>query len=90
MRAVNMAAAIVVASLALLPSTAPAEAQQEKRATKQKAKKQAKRPAQKPAGTWSGDGTPSCNNSILWVDAQCRRADGKLCTVGEESLLNCI
>ncbi|MFM9847194.1 MAG: hypothetical protein ACKVP3_08535 [Hyphomicrobiaceae bacterium] len=90
MRAVNVAVAIAVASLALLPSTAPAEAQQEKRATKQKAKKQAKRPAPKPASTWGGDGIPSCNFGILWVDSHCRRADGKICTVGEEDLLNCI
>lgn len=90
MRAVNVGVAIIVAFMVLLPSTAPAEAQQEKRATKQKAKKQAKRPTQKPAGTWGGDGLQSCNYGILWVDSQCRRADGKICTVGEESLLNCI
>jgi hypothetical protein len=90
MRSVNVGVAIVVAFLVLIPSTAPAEAQQEERATKQKAKKQAKRSAQKPASTWGGDGIQSCNYGILWVDSPCRRADGKICTVGEEDLLNCI
>ena len=90
MRAVNVGLAIVVAFLVLLVPTAPAEAQQEERPAKQKAKKQAKRPAQKPASTWSGDGIPSCSNGILWVDSQCRRADGKICMVGEEELVNCI
>ena len=90
MRAAKVGLAIVVAFLFLIPLAASGEAQQEKRATKQKVKKQAKRPAQKPAGTWSGDGIPSCNSGILWVDSQCRRADGKICMVGEEALLNCI
>lgn len=94
MRAVKLAVAIVVASLALPLSPVPADAQQERRALKHKTKKhktkkQAKRPAQKPASAWSGDGIPSCSG-ILWVDSQCRRADGKICMVGDEDLHNCI
>jgi hypothetical protein len=93
MRILKYSAAVALATITAFTIVAAVEAQDQPRrskASKQKAKraKQTTQPAQT-------DGFPSCEAGILWVDTQCRRRDGKICTVdagpgGYVELLNCI
>ncbi len=79
MRILKFSAAVALATITALAVIAPVEAQDQPR--RSKASKQKAKQAKQTAPPAQVDGLPSCHAGILWVDAQCRRRDGKICTV---------
>ncbi len=89
-RVVSALAALSIATLGFGTSSLAQDKEQKDRKTR--ATQRTERPQrqqQQPSPSGGGGGYPSCESGVLWVDSLCRRADGRICQVDENDLVNC-